>query len=350
MKPHSIALIMMLVILVGAVHAQEAEQGYDHEKYIVFGNTKHNFIGCSRGAEVPRVFDDWQGRTITKRASSGALALRECIFVEAGEYVDLIRPGEIVQIGETAVAGYYIRIWGENQPFGPVWYPRSFLDDIKFQYRELPKYEPEEVPDLEGPLPVGRWSIWSDFRPEWIAKSNSGRFNYFEAEWELREDGRGNVLKFHGKKKRPNPGSFSFPSASGFIWTYGDEFAWEWREPETEYTGHLILLTTRAEVYALVNATDDLLIMISMPSQLMREGYVPYSDPEWQRQNGGRDRRTLMVRIGSALDDALVKFKGCVIRNEDRKLYEMEECVDPFVDANGRRIPGIGIALLRIWR
>ena len=244
-------LLAALSVLVPIkARAQEAIEGYDHEKYIVFGTTMHNFVGCSSGAEVPRVFDDWQGRLITKRASSGALALRECIFVEEGEVVDLVHPGEIVQIGETAVTGYYISIWGHKQSFGPIWYPRIFLGDIRFRFREPPVYEPEDVPDIEGPLPVGRWSVWFEFNPERIAKSNRGGFSSFEDEWELREDGRGNVLEFHGTKKRPEPGGFSFPAASGSIWTYGDEFAWEWREPEDGYTGHLILLKTRADVYA----------------------------------------------------------------------------------------------------
>ena len=90
----------------------------------------------------------------------------------------------------------------------------------------------------------------------------------------------------------------------------------------------------------LVRVTDDVLIMLPTPSHLIRDGDVFYSDPEWQRRNSHLHRMVLMVRLGSALDTALVAFRGCVKRNKDRKLYEMEECVDPF-SANRQRIPDI---------
>lgn len=346
-RGHAALVGLLLIILVATAYSQEADTEspplpyFDHENNIVLGKTKHNFVGCSRGSEVPRVLYDSQGRLITKRASSGALALRECLFIEEGDLVYLVRPGENVQIGEMAVAGYYINVLGEIQSFGPVWYPFRFLDIVRVEPKEPPvvDYEPAAVSDLAGPLPVGRWSVWTDFRPEWFAESNRGKFSYYEADWELRTDGRGNILEFHGKEGQPKHG-FSFPAASGYLWTHGEEFAWEWREPEAEYTGHLVFLTTREDIYAVVRTTDDLLILL--PSHVTGNGNVWLTDSESQRKNGWR-ARTLMVRIGSALDGALLRFRACVKGNKDRKLYELEECVDPFLDANGQRIHGVGI-------
>ena len=167
--------------------------GYAQE--IVTAFVAHNYIGCRDPDEINRVFADYA--TIEKRAHGAALELRRCVFLSQGDLVSIVGDAPPATIEGKLLEGYFVK-----KPSGrAVWFPRQLLNN--FSSRPAPKSPPEPTadPDLSGPLPVGRWSVWRLFDPD-----RYYRENYHEYEIELSTDGSGYILLFHGEDGRPKKG------------------------------------------------------------------------------------------------------------------------------------------------
>ena len=231
-------------------------QTYDHDKYIVSGFVAYHYIGCEDGNEIDRVFRDYDG-TVT-RSAEAALALRGCVFVDKGDLVRLEAPAESVVINGREVKGYYISTRSELAPV--VWFPYAFLTKIDGRLKDPPPPpEPEVEPDLFGPLPVGRWSVWRFFNPEHHVKSNIGWYDHYEYQMELTADGLGHKLLFYGER-RPK-GGFRFPAMGQNVWTRDEELSWQWVDGQDSTPEFFVLRTTYETIYLVSTATQDFISM-----------------------------------------------------------------------------------------
>ena len=326
-----------MTLLVAALSSQFAapaiSQEYDHDNYYVVGQAAYNYIACQDASEIPKVLSDYRGVITT--SAEGSLALRGCRFVTKGDSVFLVSPAQSAVIEGRTVDGYHILFQGENR-LGKLWFPRQFIVNVftslkspppapkKEEPAPEPTYEPVDVPDIYGDLPTGRWVLWNYFEPEEHLDSNNGRFDYHIGELEISEEGMGSWLQFHGAEARPKEG-IRFPATGSYVWTRGEEFAWEWEitGSDEQYVGYLILQTHENDPYAVRIASDELIIM-NEATQAGEKLYANIGD------------RILMVRLGTDLDYKILRFAHCVRDNEGKKLYELSKCADPFVGLSPR--------------
>ena len=135
-----------------------------------------NYIGCRDHLEIGRVFADFG--TIKKRDHGAALKLRHCVFLTQGDLVTVVDDNapSLTMSDGSEMRGYYVA-----KHSGPVvWFPVALLTN----FAELPKeeqrepFEPQNVPDLAGPFPVGRWAVVYDFVVDTYIDSNDGWLGY----------------------------------------------------------------------------------------------------------------------------------------------------------------------------
>ena len=314
-------VIVVLVVLSAFGFAQE----YDHDEYDISGIVTHDYIGCEEAEEINRVFRDFGG-TVTKSAAA-SLALRGCVFIDSASVVRLVRPGASINLGGAGeVRGYFITTYSDLVPV--VWFPYQFIGYIREKSKHPeqkpepePPPEPEMMERLNGPLPIGRWALWLYFDPKKLSETNSG-VNlggpiFYREEFELTEDRLGKDLVSHGKSARPD-GGFKIPELLPFVWTYGDEFSWKWRNGVEDGPGYFAWMTTAVNSFLTVVESDDFVFLRVAKYSANRDEWYSASAP------------LMMVRIGSDLFNQMWAFVICVKENRDRAIHKIETCDIPF--------------------
>ena len=274
-----------------------------------------NYIGCRDPEEIARVFSDLG--TISKHTHGAALRLRQCVFLSQGDLVVVVKAeAPALMLNGRELHGYFVA-----KSDGPaIWFPRMLLDNLRAHEPPEPDPEPVAEPDLSGPLPVGRWSVWTFFDPERHSESNNGWLGeIYEYTVELTDDGLGWMLLFHGTDKRPHDG-FRFPAMGDYVWTRDDELSWEWRQwksRDDRVKDLLVLRTTRETIYMISTATQDFISMTE--AQPGRENTL------WTH-----GERLILARLGSDAYWKLIRFYHCVKGNRGQPLHKLESCEVPF--------------------
>ena len=337
----TLALIVILTLTVGILRAQEPIR-FDFEKNQYSALITETYLGCEDPDEIARTFAAFGGR-ITG-AASAALRLRGCSILEVGDHAWVIgiAPEARLPSSPRPVPGYWIRSGGD---FERLWYPQLFVDHFGIFPRDEPKPivspDPTHLSALTGALPVGRWVMWADLDPSEHAKTNRGmprNGHYWESErepglkefsfLEIAHRGVAHTMLYHGDDRVI--GGFTFPAGGDAIWSVESKFKWHWKTPQGGVGGYLVLQGQRNNPYIVVDVYADYVVLTQ--GEIRSDGHI--------RALTGAP--VLMVRIGSRLDHNLLIFFGCVADNEDVPLHDVTECADPFVDANGRKMPGVG--------
>ena len=342
-REYLIAIITITASL--SLEAQEPIK-FDFEKYTYDGIVRQTYLGCQDPEEIQRTFAAFGG---TIRASAAAaLELRGCKLLESDTGVYIVGIGPSVKLSNNLrpVPGFWIAAGRLDR----VWYPQQFVAHISPRLKPPPTEPPPEprmVSDLDGVLPIGRWSMWANMNVAETATSNKGmpqnhRYWGFEEEpglsefffLELDGDGMGSTIRFHGDQKVE--GGFTFPrGGSAEIWSASYDFGWSWKAPQEDAAGYLILHAQRDYPYVVAEAHRDYVVMfrgeLQRATSYRQEGIISVLPMS-----------VLLVRIGSDLDARLLQFFGCVADNEGRKTFEVETCDSPFVDETGRALPRLG--------
>ena len=342
----TLAATAILVLTFSILYAQEPIR-FDFEKNRYSALITETYLACEDPAEITRAFAAFGGSI--GRGASASLRLRGCKILDVGDHAWVlgIAPEARLPSSPRFVPGYWVHSGGD---FERMWYPQIFVGHFSIRPKVTSKPavspDPTHLSDLTGALPVGRWVMWADFDPAEYAKTNRGMPRngwYWESErepglnefsfLEIAHKGVAHTMLYNGDDKVI--GGFTFPAGGEAIWSVQSKFGWQWQYPKGGVGGYLILQGQHNNPYIVVDVHADYVVLLQ--GELRSDGHI--------RALTGAP--VLMVRIGSQLDHNLLNFFGCVMDNEDVPLQDVTACADPFVDANGRKMPNAGVGELR---
>ncbi len=301
-----------LVAVAGLAHAQETVTAF----------VSHNYIGCRHPQEINRVFADFG--TVSKSAHGAALHMRRCVFLSQGDLVSIIGDAPPSLVEDREQAGYYVA----KRSGSTVWFPRALLTNFATHTTPEPAPEPKLKPNLAGPLPIGRWSVWMLFDPERHRESNNGwPWDIYRYSVEFTGDGLGCTLLFYGLDKRMH-GGFRFPAMGDNVWTRDDELSWTWTKRQNDHD-LMVLSTTYETIYTVSTATEDFISM----TETMRGG----ENTLWPH-----GERLILARLGSDEYWDLVRFYNCVKGNDGKPIHKLDTCETPFVPDERPKGPPLG--------
>ena len=270
---------------------------------------------CAGGypQEIVTAFVSHNYIALDKRAHGAALEMRRCVFLSQGDLVSIVDDAPPAIVDGRELAGYFVAKGAAGRV---VWFPQALLTNFSATPAPQPEPEPTTEPDLYGPLPVGRWSVWTMFNPRLFIERKVPWGDYHESEIELIADGSGRRLLFHGEDGRPRAG-FRFPAMGSYVWSRGHELSWQWTGAKGSSPAQLVLsgmrgqLTSGNGTYVATTTTRDFISMTSV--QRGGEGtWWPHGE------------RLILVRIGSEVYWGLIRFHHCV--GDDKGA----ECLAPF--------------------
>ena len=187
------------------------------------------------------------------------------------------------------------------------------------------------LPELTGPLPVGRWECFMgqyDFernrktnQPKSIYRCELIREGYVlkpsNYGMEFRADYSGYLLAvddplYSGSRSAIDSGQGVKLINSPFVYAYLDEFRWGWDENQ-------LVLQTEKEYSYCFSVVNDNVITIFVDCRFMSSEYISQAVTQYS-----------FVRVGSPEYILLHRYRECIQVNKGRNLWEVKECQVPF--------------------